>query len=329
MNTEYSETTEAVPVSQSNERALVVFPGALGDFLCFLPALVAFAQRVRETILLARSDWTVILDHPRIVSWSIEHPALTWLYRNDFCREEWIERFGRFDVAYSWSGFGDRQFTNNLDAAVETRAFVFPFRAFEEGEHASEYYARCLALEPASRETVQQYLRVASPRNALEKGQRLAPTLFIHPGSGAERKNWRGFPNLARLWRARTGGRIVVALGPTELERGVAAIDADEGLVARPLPEVAGFLQDATLFVGNDSGISHLAALLGIPGLVLLSRHTRAEHWHPRSPTIEWVQANHQCDLCGPEVFCDHVLPAEQVWCHLEALYERIRSPKV
>lgn len=316
-------------MSQSNERALVVFPGALGDFLCFLPALVALAQRVGETILLARSDWTVLLGHPRIVSWSIEHPALAWLYRKEFCREEWIGRFGRFDVAYSWSGFGHRQFTNNLVAAVETRTFVFPFRAFAEGEHASAYYARCLALEPASRETVRRYLRVASPRNALETGYRLAPTLFIHPGSGAERKNWRGFPNLARLWRTRTGGRVVVVLGPAELERGVPAIDADEVIVARPLPELAGLLQGTTLFVGNDSGISHLAALLGIPGLVLLSRHTRAEHWRPQSPEIEWVQANHQCHRCGPEVFCDHVLPAEQVWRALEALYERVRSPKV
>jgi ADP-heptose:LPS heptosyltransferase len=46
-----------------------------------------------------------------------------------------------------------------------------------------------------------------------------------------------------------------------------------------PLPLLAGVLSLATAYLGNDSGISHLAAALGVPAVVLFGRDRIA--WRP------------------------------------------------
>src|SRR5207248_3242917 len=51
---------------------------------------------------------------------------------------------------------------------------------------------------------------------------------------------------------------------------------------SRPLTELARLLQGCSMFVGHDSGISHLAAAVGLPGLILWG-DTREEIWRPPS----------------------------------------------
>ena len=51
-----------------------------------------------------------------------------------------------------------------------------------------------------------------------------------------------------------------------------------------PLPELAGLLQNCALFIGHDSGISHLAAAVKTPCLLLFG---------PTDPAI-WAPANRQ-----------------------------------
>jgi heptosyltransferase-2 len=48
------------------------------------------------------------------------------------------------------------------------------------------------------------------------------------------------------------------------------------------LPELAAHLQQCTIYLGHDSGISHLAAALGLHGIVLWGP-TRQHVWGPRS----------------------------------------------
>ncbi len=50
------------------------------------------------------------------------------------------------------------------------------------------------------------------------------------------------------------------------------------------LPEITALASKATLFVGNDSGIAHIAAAVGTPSVVVFGSSNR-NHWRPWTPT--------------------------------------------
>ena len=71
------------------------------------------------------------------------------------------------------------------------------------------------------------------------------------------------------------------------LQRLAAALPPTRTKVAQSLPlaELAGRLQRCAAFIGHDSGISHLAAALGLPGLLLWGDTAEAV-WRPPSPAM-------------------------------------------
>ncbi|MFH0963930.1 MAG: glycosyltransferase family 9 protein [Planctomycetota bacterium] len=117
------------------------------------------------------------------------------------------------------------------------------------------------------------------------------------PGSGSARKTWpRGrFLELAERISAARDVALAVFLGPAERDRG----DEESwrtrernGLalfVERPLVEVAALIREVDLFIGCDSGLSHLAAALGTPLLALFGP-TDPAIWGPRGKNVRILQ---------------------------------------
>ncbi|GBD27457.1 hypothetical protein HRbin30_02804 [bacterium HR30] len=300
-------------MSQSNSRALVLFPGALGDFLLFLPTLFGLANRHARILLVARSEWTALLDHPRIRCWPLDHPAVIALFSESFHASHWREPLDGVEQVYSWTGHTVEHFSTNLAKLIGREPAVFPFRAFRPKEHAAEYYARCAGISPAKPAEIVPYLR-AHPSPLMERLQAdRTPLLAVHPGSGATRKNWQGFSSLVARWKRSTGGHVVVLLGPAEVERGVRVLSGDVELVGRPLPEVAAVLRSASCYVGNDSGVSHLAAILGTRGVVVMGPYSTPEHWRPLGNCLAIAYAAAPCGRCGPDVFCEHLIDSGHV----------------
>ncbi len=121
--------------------------------------------------------------------------------------------------------------------------------------------------------------------------------LAFHPGSGSERKNWpeRRWSQLLHDLAAATSRRFLLVGGEAEGDRlNRLAQDMPSGrceiLSCHPLPEVARRLAGCAAFVGHDSGISHLAAALGLPGIALWG-DTAAAVWRPRSARFQIVHA--------------------------------------
>src|SRR5262249_38960304 len=71
------------------------------------------------------------------------------------------------------------------------------------------------------------------------------------------------------------------------VKRLAAALPAERIRLAHnlPLPELAGALQECAAFVGHDSGISHLAAALGLPALLLWGNSAK-EIWSPPQENV-------------------------------------------
>jgi ADP-heptose:LPS heptosyltransferase len=109
---------------------------------------------------------------------------------------------------------------------------------------------------------------------------RIPSRLLIHPGSGSVKKTWPldRFLAVAERWR----GSIEFLLGPAEEERGMGErIPGRWGMLrGLTIEGTARALASAALFLGCDSGMSHLAALCRTPSVVLFGPSDPAV-WRP------------------------------------------------
>jgi len=108
---------------------------------------------------------------------------------------------------------------------------------------------------------------------------------LFHPAAAFATKEWPA-ENFARLaGRLATLGLRTLAVAAKHesavLERLVAAADAPIDVFDDlTLPEITALASRATLFVGNDSGIAHIAAAVGTPSVVIFGSSNR-DHWRP------------------------------------------------
>lgn len=114
--------------------------------------------------------------------------------------------------------------------------------------------------------------------------------VVLAPGSGGRAKCWpreRWLQLAARC--AAAGDDVVVLVGPVEQERDDPRRwpwpDACDFLVAPALPELAARLGRTSGFVGNDSGTTHLAAMVGTPTVALFGP-TDPAVWAPTGPRV-------------------------------------------
>ena len=105
--------------------------------------------------------------------------------------------------------------------------------------------------------------------------------VVIHPFSGSARKNWplERYRELAK----RLAMPVRWCAGPEEQLDNAVRIDN--------LFELACWLATARLYIGNDSGITHLAAAVGIP-VVAIFGPTDPAVWAPRGDRVRVVSGN-------------------------------------
>ena len=143
--------------------------------------------------------------------------------------------------------------------------------------------------------------------------------VVIHPGSGGERKCWplACFCDVARRLRE-SGLPVAFLVGPVEAEKWPAGqLDALAGefeLVRSPEPdELVAILAAARVFVGNDAGPTHLAALLGTPTVALFGP-TPASVWRPLGPAVRLIVGDPQPSADGWGISPDAVAAAVRAW---------------
>jgi lipopolysaccharide heptosyltransferase III len=136
-----------------------------------------------------------------------------------------------------------------------------------------------------------------------------APFVVIHPVASFATKQWaaENFGHVATEISAM--GLPIVAIGTPkethvieELKRNTAApvmTCADLSL-----PEITALLGRARLFIGNDSGIAHMAAAVKAPSVVIFGSSNRT-HWRPWTTTAaEMVYEEMECQPC-PGYYCE------------------------
>lgn len=129
----------------------------------------------------------------------------------------------------------------------------------------------------------------------------------IHPGSGSLAKNWpvEHVATFVREIPATTQRRCVVVAGPADdavVDRLIPLLKAPTPIVRDvPLPVLGALIERADAYLGNDSGPTHLAAMLGTPSLALFGP-TDPELWAPRGPRVRVLRREPLSDLTATEV---------------------------
>lgn len=246
-------------------RRLIIRPGAIGDCILSLPAIECLRADYTEV-------WVASPNLPLLRGFdAVRSIASTGLDLAGLPEREppagLIERLRGFDSIVSWYG------TNRADfrAAVAGLPFTF-FDALPPAGarvHATDFFlAQARAVSPRECEAVP---RIACPR--ADGG-----FAVIHPFSGSPRKNWP-LENYRRL--AALLGPCRWCAGPEE--------PLDEAVRFDDLYELACWLATARVYIGNDSGITHLAAAVGTPVIALFGPADPTV-WGPRGENVHLVQ---------------------------------------
>lgn len=272
-------------------RILVIRGGAIGDFILTLPAIAALRTQFPEAHL-------EVLGYPHIAQLAlvggvvdrvqpIEARGLAGFFAaRGVLDEVMVDYFARFDIVVSYLFDPDLIFQTNVARCTRAQFIQCPHRPNEaERIHATQVY-----LKPLERLAI--FAADPVPRLAINHQHLTRNCLALHPGSGSESKNWpeQQWAALLRRLMTDTAVHLLLVGGEAEgerLERLARSLPPDRLRIARslPLPELAKRLRECATFVGHDSGISHLAAALGLPTLVLWGA-TVAEIWRPQGEHV-------------------------------------------
>ena len=276
----------------SASRVLVIFPGALGDFVCALPAIEALATRHRggSIELMARGELARLAVGRTCAACghSIDDRRVSRLFSEAGEKDAEVrEFFGGYSRIYSFFASTDAGFRNRLAAATDGEVSFHPFRPVDDGSsepHMAAAYLRSIGesdalMRPRIEPTVDD-LRAASEAIAR---LRCDPSnlIAIFPGSGSRAKNWPLDKFMMLAKKLSESASAVFILGPAESAMEETIRESNLPVLKDlELSTVAGIARLARCFVGNDSGVSHLAAAVDAPGVVIFGP-TDPKRWRP------------------------------------------------
>jgi hypothetical protein len=242
-------------------RRLLIRPGALGDTVVALPALEHLRAAYTE-VWCPAAHVPLLRCADAAVALSATGLDLLEIPGQDAGRVR--ERLAAFDEIVSWYGAARPEFR----AAVRGLPFVFHDALPGGGEHAVDYYLRQVGAAAGARP------RIAVPRRA-------GGYAVIHPFSGSPRKSWplENFRAVAAALAERMPVRWCA--GPEEELPGATRFE--------DLFELATWLGNARVYIGNDSGPTHLAAAAGAP-VVAIFQASDATVWAPRGPRVRVLE---------------------------------------
>lgn len=290
-------------------RILCIHQGALGDFILAIPAIRALREHLQPT-------WLEIMGHPWILPLvstppydhavtDINRAQMAHLFHEEAVLPEELRAYlGAFDAAFY---FGlSTTLAHNLQRAGISKTFILPPLPARRQHLIDHHLASLKALGiNASSSTTELFLQEEAQEEAEEffrkRGWESHEIIALHPGAGGRDKVWPQ-QRFAALGRALACGskRLLIIQGPADKEavkEVCAGLDGTPHLVVRdvPIATLAAFLSHASLFIGNDSGVSHLAAALGVRTLALFGP-TDPALWAPRGDRAFYLKKGGSID---------------------------------
>ena len=287
----------------STPRFLVLRGGAIGDFVLTLPAIQAIRERWPEAHI-------EIIGYPHIANLALTGGLANKVSSLDDAnvarlfslrpalpteQQEYIQSFDVI-ITYLYDPF--QTVTQNMRSAG-AKHVIYGSPRFHAG-HAIDHLLKPL-VELAIFGEGTEYPHLVLQESYTEYGKKWSEhagpeIVMMHPGSGSPQKNWpiQKFAALATRVVEELGIKVVLSLGEADETAARSLKEMKCGLPILSgcsLVELASALSFCKGYVGNDSGITHIAAALGIP-VVALYGPTDPEAWGPRGPNVKTIHAS-------------------------------------
>jgi ADP-heptose:LPS heptosyltransferase len=298
---------------QDIRRMLVVRAGALGDCLLMLPTLTA----LRGAFPQARLD---VMGHPERWAWvvgrglvdavhAIEQPGMHLLFgENTSPPASLASLFSAYDLILAYRPDPEGLFARHLRQLGARLVLSHPPLPPPPPPtvHVADFALQALAPLGLGPPPATPPLRLSAEELALVQpffaahhlDPQREPLVVLHPGSGSAAKRWplARFAELIETVAGQARVRCVAVAGYAEA--GLAAelrarSRRAQPLLAEqwPLLPTAALIAHAAVFIGNDSGLTHLAAALGRPTVAIFGP-TDPEVWGPRGPRVTIVRGH-------------------------------------
>lgn len=277
---------------------LIVHQGALGDLVCIFPVIAALRRHFRPVGILCQAHLGRLAAAEGLVeAWfPIEAAWTASLFTGDagLAARRRLAPYAHF-LVFSRS----EALASCLQRIGDTRVCRIPprppaDRRVHVAEHALKHLLEC-GLLPETDAAILAAPPVAAPR---PKNAGATVTL-LHPGAGSPRKRWplNGFLEVSGQLESR-GAAPEFVVGPAEDDL-VPRLEKQARKLHRPGDplELLELLRSAGAYIGNDSGVSHLAAWLGLPSVVIFGPSDPAR-WQPRGPAVAIVRPPLDCTPC-------------------------------
>lgn len=274
---------------------LLFHNAALGDFVMTWPIAVAVGRVLAQSRVMYVTAASKGRLAERLIGVEAVDAEAGWhgLHADDPTLPETPAKLLKsLQMAIVFSKAPDERFLSNLRTLAGDAPVVHLSPNPPAGVHVWEHQLVQLQSSPILHNAVQQVQRLVDSNGLGRTGTPSARQLVIHPGSGAERKNWQveRFIGVARIMHER-GWKTTFTLGEVERERmSTAQIatmkEAGEVRSCDTLDALADAIAGAAAYLGNDSGPTHLAAILGKPTLAMFGPTSDPVAWAPRGPGV-------------------------------------------
>lgn len=293
-------------------RLLIIRGGAVGDFILTLPVLAALRQALGQAHLEVMGDpgRAALAHHPNYADQitDIEAWDLYRLFSRQSAIPDRLAAYLRaFDRIVAYLPATADVFADRLRQLSHTRLITWTPHP-PAGVHATDHLLRplrqlCQApFDPVPRVYLTPEAVAAAEQFWRQANLPASGVLALHPGSGGIGKRWplAGWRHIMN-WATQQHIACLIINGPAEqayvdelLQSTPCAGWPRTG--ALPLPQLAAMLARCRLLIGHDSGITHLAAAVGIHTLALFGP-TDPWRWGPRSPSACVLQTQHLAPL--------------------------------
>jgi ADP-heptose:LPS heptosyltransferase len=272
---------------------VVLRGGALGDIVLTLPILQALRDFYPDCFvtlvapypqaILARYHTDRVLD--------LNSARLLGLFKPGTSLQDEARECLRADLILSYLSDPDRMIEKKLTSSDTTKFLQGPFKLDLERRPAVEQLAQPLALLGITSIDPVPRLTASPPIRSMNR-------LAIHPGSGSRNKNWplvHWSELLGELMPSFDEILLISGEADTEIFEVVRPLIPATKLrlcANRSLWDLVSELSQATLFIGHDSGVTHVAAATGVPTVALFG---------PSDPTIWAPHGDHVIVITSPD----------------------------
>ncbi len=285
----------------AEDKLFILHQGALGDVVLTFAGLIALRKRFSRIDILCQDQIGKLAVKLGLVdkAYPLEAAYFATLFsdRADAKIKDLIRSYEKI-VVFSFSA----ELENAINEITASPCVRIPPRPpARDRIHMAEYLLQNLMdgglIETAD---VNEALSFRQQKQTSGADQSIESSkIIIHPGSGSTRKRWPldRFLELADVLAER-GLQPQFVCGPAETD-----LDAKIKNQNRPvqvfseLTDLTEWIETAGGYIGNDSGISHLAAFLRVPSVVIFGP-ADPERWAPPGPRVQIVRPAVDCDPC-------------------------------